>query len=165
MLRRISFPTSLTGRKLLSLLILTLMGITVLAYDSSVNVEARWRVLPYQTLDLIGSAGDPSLVSVVLPAATDSDRARGYIESESAVRFHVASNIAWKLQLRLAEAATGLEVRRAGADFVDLATAPVVLAEGPFGVYDINLDVRRSVPRGAGAQTTSVQFIATIMPE
>ncbi len=155
----------LGGRKLLALAILVLVGLTAVAYDSSVEVEARWRVLPYQSLSATGVNGNPALVSVVFTAATEDDLARGYVESEKAIWFHVSSNTAWKLQLRLAEAIEGLAARQPGGDYVDLSTSPIVLAAGPYGAYDIRLDLRRSLGVVAASGTASVDLIATIMPE
>jgi len=158
-------PLSRVGARCVALLLLACVGVTCLAYDSSVTVEARWRVLPYQSLTLIGGGSDPSLVSVAVPTPTERDRARGYVESQGAVRVHVASNIAWKLQLRLAEPVAGLEARRAGTEYVGLSTSPVVLAAGTYGSYDIDLDVRRLLRDDAGGESTPIQLIATIMPE
>ncbi len=155
-----------SGRRLLALLVLASIGVTVLAYDSSVAVEARWRVLPYQSLRLVGAGSDASLVSVSLPAATESDRERGYTEDAGAIRLHVASNVAWKVQLRLANSnGEGLETRASGADYVGLSATPVVLTSGPYGVYDVSVDVRRLLSDGEAAPGLPVQLIATIMPE
>lgn len=145
---------------------LVAIGVTALAYDSSVTIEARFRVLPYQSLTLSGADGETSILSVSLPAATEGDRERGYTEREGALRLHVASNVAWKIQLRLADLSSGsLEAREAGADYVELSTVPVVLARGAYGVADISVDIRRDLGAGEASSDLPVQLIATIMPE
>jgi hypothetical protein len=164
--RRVLYLLGGIGRRLCVLASLAAVGVVALAYNSSVNIEARWRVLPYQSLTLIGLGDDPALVSVSLPAATGSDLERGYAESGSALRLHIASNVPWKVQLRLAApVGEGFEVRLDGADYVPLSTAPVVLAAGRYGVYDIDLDLRHPVRSGEDASGTSVRLVATIMPE
>lgn len=168
MLRKFSFPKGATGWKLCAVVLLALAGVAALAYDSSVSVEVRWRVLPYQSLSLVGPNDDPSLVSISFPAPTDGDRERGYTESENALRLHVTSNVPWKVQLRFAGSAgaSALEVRQGGDEFVVLSTQPLVLAAGPYGVYDLDLDLRRPLRDGeAAVDATAVQLIATIMPE
>jgi hypothetical protein len=143
-LREFSFPKSAMGWKLCAVILLVLASVTALAYDSSVNVEVRF------------------------PAPTEGDRARGYTESENALRLHVASNVAWKVQLRFADSvgSPALEARQGGDEYVALSTQPLVLAAGPYGVYDLDLDLRRPLRDGeAAAGATAVQLIATIMPE
>jgi hypothetical protein len=167
-LRKFSFPKSAMGWKLCAVILLVLASVTALAYDSSVNVEVRWRVLPYQSLTLVGPNDDPALVSVSFPAPTEGDRARGYTESENALRLHVTSNVPWKVQLRFADSvgSPALEARQGGDEYVALSTQPLVLAAGPYGVYDLDLDLRRPLrDSGAAAGATAVQLIATIMPE
>ena len=167
MLRRFPFPKGAMGWKLSAVILLALAGVTALAYDSSVNVEVRWRVLPDQSLTWVGP-NDPSLVSVSFPAPAEGDRERGYTESENALRLHVTSNVPWKVQLRFADSAgvSALEARQGGDEYVALSTQPHVLAAGPYGVYDLELDLRRPLRDGeAGAGAAAVQLIATIMPE
>jgi hypothetical protein len=166
-LRRFPFPKGAMRWKLCAVISLALAGVTALAYDSSVNVEVRWRVLPYQSLTWVGPNDDPSLVSVSFPAPTEGDRERGYTESENVLRLHVASNVSWKVQLRFADSTdvSSLEVREGGDEYVALSTQPHVLAAGPYGVYDLELDLRRPLLRDGDAEAGAVQLIATIMPE
>lgn len=167
MLRIFPFPKGTMRWKLCAVISLALAGVTALAYDSSVNVEVRWRVLPYQSLTWVGPNNDPSLVSVSFPAPTEGDRERGYTESENVLRLHVASNVSWKVQLRFADSAdvSSLEAREGGDEYVALSTQPHVLAAGPYGVYDLELDLRRPLLRDGDAEAGAVQLIATIMPE
>ncbi len=167
MLRMFPFPKGAMRWKLCAVISLALAGVTALAYDSSVNVEVRWRVLPYQSLTWVGPNNDPSLVSVSFPAPTEGDRERGYTESENVLRLHVASNVSWKVQLRFADSAdvSSLEAREGGDEYVALSTQPHVLAAGPYGVYDLELDLRRPLLRDGDAEAGAVQLIATIMPE
>jgi hypothetical protein len=152
--------------KLLWLFLFASIGVTALGYDSSVTVEARWHVLPYQSLRIAGTGSDASLVSISLPAATEADRERGYAEDLGAIRLHVASNTAWKVQLRLADPSGGdVETRETGEEYVGLSTAPMVLASGPYGVYDVSVDVRRLFGPGDDISDLPIRLIATIMPE
>jgi hypothetical protein len=163
MLRQVSFTR---GGRFLWLFLLASIGVTALGYDSSVTVEARWHVLPYQSLRLTGAGSEASLVSISLPAATEADLERGYTEDLGAIRLHVASNTAWKVQLRLADSdGGGLEARETGAEYVGLSITPMVLASGPLGVYDVSVDVRRLFAVGEGISDLPIRLIATIMPE
>jgi hypothetical protein len=120
------------------------VGVSAFAVDSSVAVEVRWRVLPYQSLRLVGADRELSSFSLPLPEPTSDDQQQGYSDVENALRVKVASNTPWKLQVRLGEGdlGTSLEVRRHGDTYVPLTETPVVLARGSNGTFDLGVDVR-----------------------
>lgn len=156
------------GRKALVLLLLVVIGVSALAVDSSVTVEVRWRVLPYQSFSLVGAAGQFSSFSFPLPEPTADSRLQGYSDEENALRIKVTSNIPWKLQVRLegSDLGSSLEVRRHGDAYVPLTETPVILTRGSNGAFDLGVDVRLRFgdspadPRGA-----LVPMIFTIMPD
>ena len=157
-----------SGRKALALLLLVVVGVSALAVDSSVTVEVRWRVLPYQSLRLVDAAGQSSSFSFPLPEPTADSRLQGYSDEENALRIKITSNIPWKLQVRLEGSNLGssLEVRRHGDAYVPLMETPVILARGSNGAFDLGVDVRLRLddstadPRGA-----LVPMVFTIMPD
>jgi hypothetical protein len=156
------------GRRALVLLLLVVVGVSAFAVDSAVTVEVRWRVLPYQSLRLVGADRDVSSFSFPLPEPTVADQQRGYSDVENALRIEIASNAPWKLQVRLERGGLGssLEVRRHGDTYVPLTEAPVILAHGANGTFDLGVDVRLLLagslvdPRG-----TLVPVVFTIMPD
>jgi len=152
-------------RRVPCLVLLAAIGVAAFAYDSSVTVDARWRVLPYQSIAVVGTSQDPASLWLAPFASPDLTPAGGYVVAESAVQLRVTSNVAWKLQLRLADAwtAPGLEARRGGSAFAPLSDVPLVLASGSHGVYEIVVDLRR--PEDAGDAAAPIQLVATLMPE
>jgi hypothetical protein len=144
------------------LVLLAAVGVTAWAYDAAVDVSVRWRVFPFQSLTVIGSGDDPA--SLLLPLTQGAAAADGYTESPDAIRLHVASNVPWKLQLRLddSRSAPGLEVR-VGDGFRALSSLPLVLASGSHGVYDVSVDLRW--PASSLDEASSAQLVATIMPD
>ena len=159
-----------SGRKALALLLLVVVGVSALAVDSSVTVEVRWRVLPYQSLRLVDAAGQSSSSFFLfpLPEPTADSRLQGYSDEENALRIKITSNIPWKLQVRLegSDLGSSLEVRRHGDVYVPLMETPVILARGSNGAFDLGVDVRLRLddstpdPRGA-----LVPMVFTIMPD
>lgn len=149
-------------RRVLCLGILVAAGVVALGYEASVDVAVRWRVLPYQSLSVIGSAEDSSRVFLLRandPAAPAEAR-----ERVDPLSLHVASNIPWRLLLRLdGPASPGLEARCETGEYALLSEIPVVVASGPHGTYDVAVELRwaaNGVPDGR-----EVRLTATIMPE
>lgn len=156
------------GRRAVVLLLFVVVGVSALAVDSSVTVEVRWRVLPYQSLRLEGADREFSSSSFPLPEPTADDRQQGYSDVENALRVKIASNTPWRLQVRLegSDLGSSLEVRRHGDAYAPLTETPVVLARGSNGTFDLGVDVRLLLsdsladPRGALAP-----MVFTIMPD
>lgn len=152
-------------RRGILLVALAAAGVTALAYDASVDVSLRWRVLPYQSLRVIepGTGGDPS--GLLLPRPEGADSIDGSVEELDALRLHVASNVPWTLQLRLDDSTDlpGLEARSGGGEYSPLSGAPVVMASGSHGAYDVTVDLRW--PAGTAVEAQGVRLIATIMPK
>ncbi len=149
-------------RKVACLVLLAAVGATAWAYDAGVDVSVRWRILPYQSLTVIGSEDDPA--SLLLPPVQGTAAADGYVENSAALSLHVTSNVPWKLQLRLADSLSAPRVEvRTGDGFRVLSAVPLVLASGSHGVYDISVDVRW--PLDALREAGSADLVATIMPE
>jgi hypothetical protein len=155
-------------RRAVVLLLLVVVGVSALAVDSSVTVEVRWRVLPYQSLRLEGTDREFSSSSFPLPEPTADDRLQGYSDVENALRIKITSNTPWRLQVRLegSDLGSSLEVRRHGDAYAQLTETPVVLARGSNGTFDLGVDVRLLLsdspadPRGALAP-----MVFTIMPD
>jgi hypothetical protein len=156
------------GRRALALLLLVVVGVSAFAVDSSVTVEVRWRVFPYQSLRLVGADRELSSFSFPLPEPTADDRQLGYSDVENAVRIKITSNTPWKLQVRLegSDLGSSLEVRRHGDPYVPLTASPEILARGSNGTFDLGVDVRLLLgdsaadPRGVLAP-----MVFTIMPD
>jgi hypothetical protein len=142
------------------------VGVSALAVDSSVAVEVRWRVLPYQSLRLVGA--DHEVSSFPLPEPTADDRWQGYSDVENALRIQIASNTPWKLQVRLERSDLGssLEVRRHGDPYVRLTETPVILARGSNGTFDLGVDVRLVLgDSAANPRDALAPMVFTIMPD
>lgn len=149
-------------RRIVSLVLLATLGVVALAYDASVDVAVRWRVLPYQSLTVAEAGGDPSRVFVLRPEGAVSPD--GFVDSLVALRLHVASNVPWQLHLRLDDSTplVGLEARCGGTS-APLSQVPVVLASGSHGAYDLAVDLRWSGAALEGSQ--GVRLIAMIAPQ
>jgi hypothetical protein len=144
------------------------VGVSALAVDSSVTVEVRWRVLPYQSFSLVGAAGQFSSFSFPLPEPTADSRLQGYSDEENALRIKITSNIPWKLQVRLegSDLGSSLEVRRHGDTYVPLTETPVILTRGSNGAFDLGVDVRlRFGDSPADSRGALVPIVFTIMPD
>lgn len=150
-------------KRIASLVLLALLGVAAFAYESSVSIDVRWRVLPYQSLTVVGSGSDTDLLTLPLSLGTGATLADGAVEASESIRFHVASNVPWKLQVRLADSdsSPNIKVRRGTGEFLPLTERSLVVASGPHGAYDVTLDV--SQPRGDASVRS--QLVATIMPE
>jgi hypothetical protein len=150
-------------KRTLCLVLLTMLGVTTFAYESSVSIDVRWRVLPYQSLTVVGSGSDADLLALPLSSRESATSASGAVEASGSLRFHVASNVPWKLQVRLAgsDSSPDIKVRRGAGEFLPLSERSLLVASGPHGVYDVTLDV--FLPQGDAAERT--QLVATIMPE
>lgn len=156
------------GRRAIVLFLLVVVGVSALAVDSSVVVEVRWRVLPYQSLRLVGADREFSSFSFPLPQPTADDRQQGYSDVENALRIQIASNTPWKLQVRLEGSARGLslEVRRHGDPYVRLTETPVILARGSNGTFDLGVDVRLVLgDSAANPRDALAPMVFTIMPD
>lgn len=159
-----------SARRVLVLLTLAALGASVFAVESSIDVSARWRVLPYQSLSIHGVDDRASLVTVSLASLEGASALRGVAERPRALRLHVASNTPWKVQLRIEgsepEAGSRVEARRSGGPYVRLSTVPVVVASGPHGVYDIDVDLLLVFEGGSHeAGLRNARLIATILPD
>jgi hypothetical protein len=144
------------------------VGVSALAVDSSVTVEVRWRVLPYQSFSLVGAAGQFSSFSFPLPEPTADSRLQGYSDVENALRIQIASNTPWKLQVRLEGSGPGssLEVRRHGDAYARLTETPVILARGSNGTFDLGVDVRLVLgDSAANPRDALAPMVFTIMPD
>jgi hypothetical protein len=144
------------------------VGVSALAVDSSVTVEVRWRVLPYQSFSLVGAAGQFSSFAFPLPEPTADSRLQGYSDEENALRIKITSNIPWKLQVRLegSDLGSSLEVRRHGDAYVLLTETPVILTRGSNGAFDLGVDVRlRFGDSPADSRGALVPIVFTIMPD
>lgn len=158
------------GRRVFAFLALAALGVSVFAVESSVDVNTRWRVLPYQSLSIHGFDDRASLVAVSLSGLEGEVAPRGVVERPRALRLHVASNIPWKIQLRIEgselESGSRVEARRSGGPYVRLSNVPVVLASGPHGAYDIDVDLLLGIEAQTGAASLrNAQLIATILPD
>ena len=84
--------------------------VSALAVDSSVTVEVRWRVLPHQSLRLVGADREFSSSSFPLSEPMADDRQQGYSDVENALRSKIESSTPWKLQVRLEGSDLGLSL-------------------------------------------------------
>lgn len=159
-----------SARRVLVPLALAALGASVFAVESSVDVNARWRVLPYQSLSIRGFDGRASRVTVSLSSLEGEAAVGGVAEHPRAIRLHVASNIPWKVQLRIEgiepESGSRVEARRSAGPYVQLSNVPVVLASGPHGAYDIDVGLLLVVEgETGGADLRDARLIATILPD
>lgn len=138
------------------------------AVQRSVTVELRWKVLPYQTLRLVGSGDDVTSVRYAVPAPSALDVARGYIEDENAVRLQVVSNTPWKLQVRLEGTAAedAVLIRGDGGSYEPLSDAPRLLARGEHGSFDLGVDYRVLLDENGSARIDDpLDLVYTIMSD
>jgi len=149
-------------RRIVTLVFLAAVGVAALAYDASVDVAMRWRVLPYQSLKVAEAGDGPSPVFVLRPEGAVAPD--GFVESPAAMRLHVASNVPWQLYVRLDDSTplAGLEARCGGSS-APLSQVPVVLASGSHGAYDLAVDLRWS--GAALGESQGVRLIAMIVPQ
>ena len=98
------------GRRAVALLLFVVVGVSALAVDSSVTVEVRWRVLPHQSLRLVGADREFSSSSFPLSEPMADDRQQGYSDVENALRSKIESSTPWKLQVRLEGSDLGLSL-------------------------------------------------------
>jgi len=127
----------------IALVVLTVSGFAV---QRSVTVRTSWKVLPYQTLRLSDSGEEVTTVAFKLPDPTPLDYARGYVEIDHAVRFHVVSNTPWKIQVWMRDSAidssADMQLRSHGEEYFALSGQPQILAQGLNGVFEISIDYR-----------------------
>jgi len=141
------------------------------AARQSVTIQARWRVLPYQSLRFSGSTDEILATGYTVPPLTSLDVARGYIEEENAVRLHVVSNTPWKIQVwtdrpNLEGTPPGdVQVRRHGGEYVSIVDSPQLLAAGLHGTYEIGVDYRILLGEDTTAFEEPVEIVYTIMSE
>ncbi len=156
------------GKRALAALTVILIALAAYAVDDAVTVQVRWRVLPYQSLRIPGAEGEVGVLRYEIPAPTGLDLSRGMIEDENALQFEIASNTAWKLQVRLAASSpgsAGMQVRRHGGAYVGLSTSPEVVALGTHGVYRLAIDYRIPLDaQGAVPDVDAMDLIYTLMP-
>ncbi|MEW5825374.1 MAG: hypothetical protein AB1778_00925 [Candidatus Bipolaricaulota bacterium] len=155
-------------RRLLVFLALGALGASVLAVETSVDVKVRWRVLPYQSLSVVGSASAGSTIELALPQ--ESPLGSGQDETPRALRLLVASNVPWKVQIRLEgegiSSAAYVEARQTGGTYVFLSGDPVIVARGAHGVYDVDLDIRWTIGGPSAREVLQrTRLIATILPD
>lgn len=159
-------------RKLGFLLPLVLLAVSAYAMEESVTVQARWRVLPYQTLRVAETGTELSSFLYTVPPPTALDRSRGYIEDENAARLRLASNTAWKIQVEIQNddwierGVTAFELRQRGDEFLSVSEGPQVLARGSNGVYELDLDYRVSIDAETfDGMNEPILLLYTIMSE
>jgi hypothetical protein len=150
---------------------LVLFGLGAVGVEESVTVRARWTVLPYQTLRVLGSGeGSPGL-SYEIPLPTPIDRARGYIERSDAVRLQVVSNGPWKVlvwteQLDLeGRAVSDVMIRGVDGSFFALSESPHLLASGGNGTFELGVDVRVMLDETGAGPSGALDLIYLIMSD
>lgn len=128
------------------ILALGVLAVSGFAMKHSVSTRASWKVLPYQSLRLSDSTEDISAIAYIIPEVTPLDLARGYVDSEHAVRLHVVSNSPWKLQALVHDLAptlvSRLQLRSHGDEYLTLSDQPQIIAQGRNGVFEISIDYR-----------------------
>ncbi|MBU1048691.1 hypothetical protein KKG90_01585 [Candidatus Bipolaricaulota bacterium] len=149
---------------------IVVLAVSGFAVQRSVTIRTSWKVLPYQTLQLNDSRDETTAVAFDVPEPTALDIARGYIESEHAVRLHVVSNTPWKIQVwvrnRSVEPTTVLQVRRHGGNYLELSGQPQILVQGLNGVFEISVDYRLQLEfDGTFATDPSAEIVYTIMSD
>ena len=148
---------------------LVLLAVSGFAVQRSVTIRASWKVLPYQTLRLNDSRSDVTSVAFEFPDPTPLDIARGYLESEHAVRLHVVSNTPWKIQVSIRASgnlSTSLQVRRHGEQYLNLSDQPQILAQGENGVFEVGVDYRLPIGNDGGfSDQGSEEVVYTIMSD
>ena len=147
-----------------------ILAVSGFAVQRSVAIRTSWKVLPYQTLQLSDSRDEVTAIAFELPDPTPLDVARGYIESEHAVRLHVVSNTPWKIQVwvrnRVNDSSTVLQVRSHGGDYLALSSQPQILAQGLNGVFEISVDYRLPIGSDGGfAADAPEEVVYTIMSD
>jgi len=132
-------------------LLLLVVAASTYAVQRSVTIHVRWKVLPYQTLRFVDGARADAANGYAIPEPSPLDLDRGYIEDENAIRLHVVSNTAWKIQVWVEsdDASQDVLIRKHGGTYVVLGTSPTVLASGSHGTYDLGVDYRVSLDDGA----------------
>jgi hypothetical protein len=145
-----------------------ILAVSGFAVQRSVTVRTSWRVLPYQTLRLSDS-GDGGTVTFKVPTPTSLDVARGYIETQHAVRLHVVSNTPWRIQAQIRNSddiPAGLQLRNSSGVYVTLSDQPQIVAEGLNGVFEIGIDYRLQISSGDPFTPISpCEIIYTIMSD
>jgi len=147
-----------------------LLAVSGFAVQRSVSIRTSWKVLPYQTLRLSDPRDEVTAVAFELPDPTPLDVARGYIESEHAVRLHVVSNTPWKIQVSVRnqdmDSPTALQVRSHGGAYLTLSSQSQVLAYGLNGVFEISIDYRLPIGSdGDLAAQAPEEVVYTIMSD
>lgn len=150
--------------------VVVILAISGFAVQRSVTIRTSWKVLPYQTLQLSDSRDEVTAVAFELPDPTPLDVARGYIESEHAVRLHVVSNTPWKIQAWARNRDIGspitLQMRSHGGDYLILSSQPQILAHGLNGVFEISVDYRLPIGSdGDFAAQAPDEVVYTIMSD
>jgi len=157
-------------RRILGIALLLLVaGASAYAVQQSVTVEVRWRVLPYQTLRLVGSGAQLTSATYAIPDPSALDLSRGYIEAENALRLQVVSNTPWKIQVWTESAErlpAGVLVRRQGGTYLPIGSAPQVLASGSHGTFDVAVDYRIPLDGDLDAlRRMSLEIVYTLMSD
>lgn len=150
--------------------VVVILAVSGFAVNRSTTIRASWRVLPYQTLRLSDSLDEVSAVAYEVPSPTPLDYARGYIETEHAVRLHVVSNTPWKIQVRVRDPAIALSsamrLRNHGGEYFTPSIDPQILARGLNGVYEISIDYRMLLGLdGEFSSQPPLEIVYTIMSD
>jgi hypothetical protein len=158
------------GRRLLLIGLLLLLGAgSAYAIQHSVTVDLRWKVLPYQTLRLLGADAELTSTAYRIREPSALDVARGFIEDENAVRLHLVSNTPWKIQVWIEgeERFGGLVlIRRHGGSYVPIGREAQVLASGSHGTFDIGIDFRVPLDQDlSDIRESSLDVVYTILSD
>ena len=155
----------------IALVTLYALGALGFAVEESVSIRARWTVLPYQTLRILGSNEDLSSLSYRIPVPTAADRARGYVEEAEAVRLQIVSNGAWKVvvwteQLDLGgRPVSDLQIRGQDGTFFAVGRQPQLLARGENGTFEIGVDYRLLLDSASNTPSGTLDLIYLIMSD
>ncbi len=127
------------------------------ANSSTATVTVTWRILPFQSLTVVGSATpETSVISRFnLKQPTAADFAAGYIEQDGALTLVAASNIPWTVNVHALEPNMGTStdgsyvkplsdflVRANGGTFIPISQFDQPLAHGQRGAYRLTIDYR-----------------------
>jgi len=142
----------------ISLLLTILFSIPVFAGSSaSATVTVSWKVLPFQSLTILGGEGNGTSVTshFELGTPTPAEIAAGFIEEDGALTLVAASNIPWTVKVHAVEANMGESydgtyvkplsdflIRANGGEFTPISQLDQTLASGTRGSYQLTIDYK-----------------------
>ena len=155
----------------IALAVICVLGMQGSAVEESVTIHARWTVLPYQMLRIVGSEENPSDLAYRIPVPTAVDRAQGFIEQIDALRLEIVSNGAWKVVVWTEQ--TDLDGRPVGdvwvrgqwGEFFAIGRQPQLLARGESGTFEISVDYRVFLDASSDAPRGTLSLIYLIMSD